>query len=201
MKSLPAIFLLVVAVLSLPAFGRVQPPDAPPRPAASAAPRPSARPTAPPPADTGQAVQQVLAQAVPDRTQTAPAPLSRGDGSALLTFLRMLASLALVLAAAYGVSLLLRRLNLQRLTTRSELLSVEESLPLGQGRALYVVKVGARRLLLGASAQQVSLLSDLTHDPQAAPLPSFAAQVAEAADRTGLPPTASPTEGPRADTP
>ncbi len=76
--------------------------------------------------------------------------------------LQMILCLAFVIAVAYAASLLLRRLNLGRLATRSGAVRVVETVPLGQGRAVHLLAVGDRRLLIGATPQGVTLLDEVT---------------------------------------
>lgn len=51
-------------------------------------------------------------------------------------------------------------------TRSARLLQSVETLSLGQGRSVHLITVGTRRLLLGAAAQQVTLLADVTDDAQ-----------------------------------
>jgi flagellar protein FliO/FliZ len=94
----------------------------------------------------------LLAQATP--------PLPEGPG-----LLRSVGALIIVLGL-FGLCLwLLRRGGLAfpgRQTTRT--MQVESALPLGDRRQLVIVRVEGRRLLLGLSAMQVSLVADLGAD-------------------------------------
>jgi flagellar biosynthetic protein FliO len=85
--------------------------------------------------------------------------------------LSLLLKLAVVLGLAYGASLLLRRINSRSIIRRGGCLHVLETVPLGQGRSLHVVSVGARRLLVASANQQVRLLDDITEDAAGAPEP------------------------------
>lgn len=94
----------------------------------------------------------LLAQSTP--------PLPEGPG-----LLRSVGALIVVLGL-FGLCLwLLRRGGLAlpgRQATRS--MHVESALPLGERRQLVIVRVEGRRLLLGLSAMQVSLVADLGAD-------------------------------------
>ncbi len=69
---------------------------------------------------------------------------------------------ALVLAILYGVLWLVKRYyGRAGSTPRGAGIVVMQSTQLAPGRALHLVSVGSRVLLLGATSQQVSLLADL----------------------------------------
>lgn len=123
-------------------------------------------------ASTRAAVADIIAAASQDEAEdgatpslppvSSPPPLSLASGA-----LGMALKLALVLALAYGASLALRRLGPRgrgRPGAPVDCLAVLGSLTLGQGRVIYVVGVGAKRLLIGATGQQLSLLGDVTAD-------------------------------------
>lgn len=78
------------------------------------------------------------------------------DGAALV---RMAASCALVCALAWGMGWWLRR---KQPWTSSRSLCLLETLPLGQGRALFLVACEGRRLLLGATSQHLQVLAELS---------------------------------------
>ena len=69
---------------------------------------------------------------------------------------------ALVLAAMYGVLLLARRFWGGPGALRGKpLMSVVQSAHLGPGRSVHLIGVGGRMLLVGATSQQVSLLTEM----------------------------------------
>jgi flagellar protein FliO/FliZ len=82
-------------------------------------------------------------------------------GGALSDLLSLAMNLGIVLALLYGTLWLLRRLGPAGLARHGRSLRVIESASLGQGRSLVVVEAGERRLLLGVTAQQISLVSEL----------------------------------------
>ena len=82
-------------------------------------------------------------------------------GGALSDLLRLGMNLGIVLALLYGTLWLLRRLGPAGLARHGRSIRVIESASLGQGRSLVVVEAGERRLLLGVTAQQISLVSEL----------------------------------------
>jgi flagellar protein FliO/FliZ len=86
-----------------------------------------------------------------------PAPIS---GSAMMA---VLITLALMAAVAW----FLRQTAAARRGAKS--IAVETAVPLGERRSLVVVTVEGRRLLLGMTPTQVSLVTELT----AAPAKSF----------------------------
>jgi len=137
--------------------------------ATEAAPMPEAA-AAEAPVTGGDSVHSVLAGfQEPARSEPAPAPARPGDLS-LGTMLSLILKLGVVLALAYGASLALRRVQGRRLASPSGTLKVVESVVLGQHRSLHVVSVGSRRLLIGATAQQIGLLGDITRDFRVADL-------------------------------
>lgn len=115
-----------------------------------------------------------------------------------VTILNNILSLALVLVLLY-LGLLAwkkyggKRFNLAGLTGLApagrpeRAIRVLESASLGQGRGVHLIAVGGRCLLVGATLQSISLLSDVTDDPEVRKLldqgsdataPSFQQQLA-----------------------
>jgi len=65
-----------------------------------------------------------------------------------------------VLVLAYGALVLLRRYSLgSGLGRRAGALEVLESVALGPNRAIYLIRVGDRRLVLGVTATQITPLA------------------------------------------
>jgi flagellar protein FliO/FliZ len=92
---------------------------------------------------------------------------------------RTMLGLAVVLGLLVGLAWLLRRGVL--LKRSSGALGIETALPLGDRRSLVIVTVEGRRLLVGLSPNQVSLVTEL----QAAapvPAPTFADAMARATE-------------------
>ena len=79
-------------------------------------------------------------------------------------FLAVLIVLGLVAALAW----LLRRGTLGGLTGRGGAISVETAVALGERRSLVIVSVEGRRLLLGLTATNMSLVAELPSAPVAA---------------------------------
>ncbi len=72
------------------------------------------------------------------------------------------AKTALVLALLYAVLWWIRRVNgKSALTGRRPAIQVMQSAQLGPGRTLHLIGVGEKVLLVGATSQQVSLLSEM----------------------------------------
>jgi flagellar biosynthetic protein FliO len=113
--------------------------------------------------------------------QAAPGGTS-WSGDAGLNPARGLLALAVVFGLLGLLAWLARRGSLGRrgLAKRGGALGVETALPLGERRSLVIVSVEGRRLLLGLSPMQVTLLTELRGS---AP-PSFD----EALSRAGAPP-------------
>jgi flagellar protein FliO/FliZ len=78
---------------------------------------------------------------------------------------RMLGGLVVVLGLLLGLAWLLRRGVVAKRS--SGVLSVETALPLGDRRSLVIVAVEGRRLLIGLSSNQVSLVAELQSAPPA----------------------------------
>lgn len=78
---------------------------------------------------------------------------------------RILAVLGVTLLVTLAVGVGLRRIlglgPRARGGRASRLLALADALPLGQGRALYVVEAMGRRLVVAAAGDRVSLLADL----------------------------------------
>lgn len=72
-------------------------------------------------------------------------------------FLATVIVLALVAALAW----LVRRGPLARLASSGKSVSVETAIPLGERRSLVIVSVEGRRLLLGLTATNISLVTEL----------------------------------------
>ncbi len=73
------------------------------------------------------------------------------------TFLATLIVLALVAALAW----LARRAPLARLASAGKPVAVETAIPLGERRSLVIVSVEGRRLLLGLTTTNISLVTEL----------------------------------------
>jgi|GEM_PF-3087307 len=107
--------------------------------------------------------------AAPDRSTTnrasrSSSPVRDHDyDTAIGPTLDLLFRFALVLVIAYLVSVLVRRLYAGRLHRSSGGIQILETVPMGQQRALHIVAIGERRLLV-ASAAQISLIADVTQD-------------------------------------
>jgi flagellar biosynthetic protein FliO len=119
-----------------------------------------------------------LALGAPDLT-----PLPGSDvGTALRSLLAVFAVLALVAACAW----LVRRGAFGSLGRRGQsAVRVETAVPLGDRRSLLVVAVEGRRLLLGATPQQVTLVIEL------GPASGFAESLDRAASRGSEPSNAA----------
>jgi flagellar biosynthetic protein FliO len=77
----------------------------------------------------------------------------------------VVAKTALVLALLYGVLWLVKRYyGRQASAPKGAGIVLMQTAQLGPGRALHLVGVGSKTLLLGATSQQVSLLAEL--DPE-----------------------------------
>jgi len=82
----------------------------------------------------------------------------RLDGSVWPYFLRMLLSLALVVAAIYGVFRILKRTG-AKADEADPFIRVLAATRIGQGRWLHVVALGEKAWLVGSTDSQVSLVA------------------------------------------
>lgn len=155
------------------------------RPALAQAPQ-GAAPAASPPAPALPTPEPASAARPPEL-----APAEPFDWTAALVDLAW--KLAIVVVLAYVVLALLRRYSLAGLPgQRRGALQVQEAITLAPNRALYLVRAGDRRLLLGVTANQITLLTELAPEEQRAP---FAAALdaarADVADGRAAPATPS----------
>jgi flagellar protein FliO/FliZ len=86
---------------------------------------------------------------------------AKGSGVNAWSFVQMIIILALVAAAIYGVSVLIKKYN-KNSTSDSPRLRVLASAGLGPGRAVHVIQAGKQAFLVGAADQSVSLISELS---------------------------------------
>ena len=88
------------------------------------------------------------------------------EPSTYVTLLRFSLSLALVLGLAYATILGLKRFTgLRTVTGRGQTrIRVIENTPLGASRALHLVEVGKRRFVVGSTASQVNLITEVEPD-------------------------------------
>ena len=73
----------------------------------------------------------------------------------------------IVLALVGALALLLRKGALGTLGRKGKVIQVETAVPLGDRRSLVIVAVEGRRLLLGLTPAQVSMVAELTALPVA----------------------------------
>lgn len=158
-----------------------------PQPQATVTPAPAPEPMVAEPA--AEPAPQVSVAALGAEPAATPAPLPTGQpagGSDLSAgaIFGLVSKLGLVLAMAYGAGLLLKRANHRSLAPRGSGMKVVETIPLGQHRSLHVVSVGNRRLLVGATPQQIGLIGDVTRDLRTA-APADTAPAAPLASHPG----------------
>jgi flagellar biogenesis protein FliO len=154
------LLFIFVLLLTGAALAQARPSDLPPRPAPSGVTTPAADPANP------EATTPYLATTrKSDPATTAPRK------SPLAVVIDTILNLALVLVLAYLAMLGVKRymagtLRLPGLPVRPQtrLLQVVETLPLAQGRSIYLVRAGDRSYLIGAGGQQLSLLGEVTGD-------------------------------------
>jgi flagellar biogenesis protein FliO len=100
-----------------------------------------------------------------------------------LEWWRALLALVIVAGLLAALVVLARKGALGRFArSRHAGISVETIVPLGERRSLLIVDVEGRRLLLGASPVNVSLVTEL------GPRPAFDATLSQTVARTGEPP-------------
>lgn len=112
---------------------------------------------------------------------------AHAGGSALTAIGSMLVSLALVIALIMALAWVLRRISGPGGPQRPAGLRVVSSLPVGPKERVLVIDVGGRQVLVGVTANQISLLHELPEPLPAPAVPaSFAAMLA---DRFGRQPS------------
>jgi flagellar protein FliO/FliZ len=106
-------------------------------------------------ADTFHRDRTPLPAAIRDGAQTATKQASSGSGG---SFVRMIVGLAVVLAVVYGIYWLLRHWNRAKHKGASTdgRLTVVATTPLGQNRAVHLVRVGEELILVGSSEHSVT---------------------------------------------
>jgi flagellar protein FliO/FliZ len=81
--------------------------------------------------------------------------------------LQALAAILLVLGLVAGLAWLVRRGTIRLPgSARRQAMAIESATPLGERRSLLIVSVEGRRLLLGVTPTQVSLVTELGAAPQ-----------------------------------
>ena len=98
------------------------------------------------------------------------------------TFLATLIVLALVAALAW----LARRGPLARLASAGKPVAVETAIPLGERRSLVIVSVEGRRLLLGLTPTNISLVTELHARQETCQLPTTNTQLPTASWELGV---------------
>ena len=78
---------------------------------------------------------------------------------------RSLLAIVVVFGLLGGLAWAARRGRLGFLTRQPSHVRVEATVPLGERRSLMVVAIEGRRLLLGLTPMQISLVTELTHVP------------------------------------
>jgi flagellar protein FliO/FliZ len=95
------------------------------------------------------------------QTGAAPAPVDPGFDA-----VRTVVALVVVMVVLGGVLWLLKRGTMPGLGRAGrQALAIESAISLGERRSLVIVTVEGRRLLLGASPMQVSLITELARTP------------------------------------
>jgi flagellar biosynthetic protein FliO len=142
-------------------------------------------------ADTGTIASQAASQA-PTVTPGAEGPLSiaansLGQVDTLFSwgsYFQALAFLFLIVAILFAALWFLKRKGGLKVLTRQGDLAVENRLALGPKKSLLVVRFLNKRLLLGVTDQQITMLTELSTDEDDTPLPAPSA--ADSADFTAL---------------
>lgn len=96
--------------------------------------------------------------------------------------LQSVAAVLIVLALVAALAWVARRGTFQRWRPGAKAMTIETAMALGERRSLVIVAVEGRRLLLGLTPTQVSLVTELTPAPPPAPsapspIPSFDAHL------------------------
>ena len=85
--------------------------------------------------------------------------------------LQSLAAVFVVLGLVAAMAWLVRRGTFAGLHQRSRAIAVETAVPIGERRSLIIVAVEGRRLLLGLTPTQISMVTELGAAQPAAPKP------------------------------
>jgi flagellar protein FliO/FliZ len=104
---------------------------------------------------------------------------------------RSLLAIVVVFGVLGALAWAARRGRLGFFTRQPSHVRVEATVPLGERRSLMVVAIEGRRLLLGLTPMQVSLVTELTQPSPEAASGGFGAALARA--EATAPPTASPS--------
>ena len=73
--------------------------------------------------------------------------------------------LGIVLILIYASAHLLRKFGITGISQKTRHLSISETLSLSPRRALYIIKVGEQKLLIGATDQNITLIKQLDDIP------------------------------------
>jgi flagellar protein FliO/FliZ len=107
------------------------------------------------------------------------------NGLGFQSFFAVLVVLALVGAMAW----LVRRGAFGALRAGARAISIETAVPIGERRQLVIVAVEGRRLLLGLTPGQISMVTEL------GPAPTFEQHLSERATGSRTPPGPQPSSG------
>ncbi len=93
-----------------------------------------------------------------------PAPIQPASGMSAGTMFGLIIKVGIVAALLGGSLWLLRRYagNTARGAGRTGVVTIADTIALAQGRALYVIDLGASALVVGATTQQFTLLGEVT---------------------------------------
>jgi len=122
-----------------------------------------------------------------------PAPVLAVEAAGLTDgeLWRSLLAIVVVFGVLGALAWAARRGRLGFFTRQPSHVRVEATVPLGERRSLMVVAIEGRRLLLGLTPMQVSLVTELTQPSPEAASGGFGAALARA--EATAPPTASPS--------
>jgi flagellar biosynthetic protein FliO len=106
--------------------------------------------------------------------------------------------LVVILALIGGAALVLKHWQRSPWRTAERKIAVVETVHLAPRRAIHLVRVGGQHLLVGATDQAITLLSEIEIEPQAEGVPASFHQALNAASQAGCPadcPADSPLQG------
>jgi flagellar biosynthetic protein FliO len=121
------------------------------------------------PAQTPPALSEQIQKNVPT-IQDANEPFSATAGREF--FYKMLVSIVVVAALGAGVVYLSKKLLPKISNLPGKQIRIVETSHLGQRKALHLVQVGSKRLLIGSTNETITMLADVTESGQ-----SFAAEL------------------------
>ncbi len=77
-------------------------------------------------------------------------------------FLKMMGAMALIIALGVGLVYVSRRFLPKVGSVPGRRIQIAETVPLGAKKALHLVEVGGRKVLIGSTAEKITMLADIS---------------------------------------